>query len=197
MSSKTLIKFIWSFFVMASFGVYVYWNRTQDQMASVSIVTTPDSTQSIQDAIRGIGEVENNYVPPVTTDKNPVVVNPEPKPRTTPVPKPTPRPVPAPTPAPTQLGMYKDGSYAGSLSYAYTGNLRVKAIISGGKLTDVQVTDYSGSGTSQYINSFAVPLLKSEAIQAQSANVDIVSGATATSGAFQESLGAALATAKN
>jgi uncharacterized protein with FMN-binding domain len=42
----------------------------------------------------------------------------------------------------------------------------------------------------------ALPILKQEAIAAQSANVSIVSGATQDSQAFQQSLGAALAEAK-
>jgi len=95
------------------------------------------------------------------------------------------------------MGAYKNGTHMGSMNYAYTGDIRVTAVISGGKLVSVQVSDYSNSGTSKSINSFAVPLLKSEAIQAQSANVDIVSGATATSEAFRTSLGSALAAAKN
>ncbi|WP_350341463.1 FMN-binding protein [Candidatus Nephthysia bennettiae] len=40
--------------------------------------------------------------------------------------------------------------------------------------------------------STPAPALRSEAIQAQSANVDIVSGATYTSEAYAESLNAAL-----
>jgi uncharacterized protein with FMN-binding domain len=47
------------------------------------------------------------------------------------------------------------------------------------------------------INKEAMPYLKQEAIAAQSTNVDIVSGATDSSMAFQESLGSALALAKN
>ncbi|HEY4384430.1 MAG TPA: FMN-binding protein [Ktedonobacteraceae bacterium] len=46
------------------------------------------------------------------------------------------------------------------------------------------------------INNYADPQLTSEAIQAQSANVDIVSGATDSSEAFIQSLNSALAQAK-
>jgi uncharacterized protein with FMN-binding domain len=42
-----------------------------------------------------------------------------------------------------------------------------------------------------------MPYLQTEAIQAQSANVDIISGATLTSEAFAQSLQLALTTAKN
>ena len=46
------------------------------------------------------------------------------------------------------------------------------------------------------INSYADPILTSEAIQAQSANVDLVSGATDSSYAFIQSLTDALSKAK-
>ncbi len=97
-----------------------------------------------------------------------------------------------------QSGAYKNGSYMGSVADAYYGNVQVKAIISGGKITDVQFLDYPRDrGTSVRINSYAMPYLTQEAIQAQSANVNVVSGATATSGAFNESLASALAQAIN
>ena len=92
--------------------------------------------------------------------------------------------------------MYKDGSYVGSASYAYTGTIQVTAIIRSGKIAEVRVADASQSGTSQQINSGALPTLKSETIQAQSANVNAVSGATYTTAAYIESLTTALAKAK-
>ncbi len=122
----------------------------------------------------------------------------------TPVPTPTPTPTPAPTPAPTPTpppqpkGLYVDGTYTGSVADAYYGNVQVQAVVSGGKLTDVQFLQYPNThSTSVYINSQAMPYLTQEAIQSQSANVDIVSGATDTSMAFQQSLAAALAQAKS
>jgi uncharacterized protein with FMN-binding domain len=88
---------------------------------------------------------------------------------------------------------YKDGTYTGISADAFYGNIQVKAIISGGKITDVQFLDYpQDRRNSIEINSQAMPLLKSEAIQIQNANVDIISGATATSQAFVQSLQSAL-----
>ena len=107
---------------------------------------------------------------------------------------------PAPTPVPTatpQKGQYKDGSYTGSVQDAYYGNIQVKAVISGGRITDVIFLQFpNDNGTSQYINSQADPMLKQEAIQVQSAQVDIISGASASSQAFQASLADALSQAK-
>lgn len=99
----------------------------------------------------------------------------------------------APTTAPQQTGKYKDGTYTGSVADAFYGNIQVQAVISGGRITDVIFLQYpSDRNTSIYINSQAMPLLKQEAIQVQSAQVDGVSGATASSGAFIQSLGDAL-----
>lgn len=92
---------------------------------------------------------------------------------------------------------YKDGQYTGSVADAYYGYIQVLAVISGGKLTDVQFLQHpSDRSTSVEINSQAMPYLKQEALQAQSANVNIVSGATDTSQAFIQSLASALNSAK-
>ncbi len=94
-------------------------------------------------------------------------------------------------------GTYNDGTYTGGIADAYYGNVQVQATVQNGKLANVQFLSYpSDRSTSRMINSQAMPILISEAIQAQSANVDIVSGASDTSGAFQQSLASALAQAK-
>lgn len=95
-------------------------------------------------------------------------------------------------------GMYKDGTYTGSNEYAYSDYIQVSAVISGGKLTDVQFPSQSnGPGRSRQIYAYAMPQLRSEAISAQSANINGISGASYTSQAFQQSLANALVQAKN
>ena len=90
-------------------------------------------------------------------------------------------------------GGLADGSYTGRREYAYYGYIRVRAVVSRGKLTDVKVLEYpSDNGTSRYINSVALPYLVQEAVQVQSGKVDLVSGATFTSDAFTKSLADAL-----
>lgn len=94
--------------------------------------------------------------------------------------------------------VYKDGKYTGSTADAYYGYIQVLAVISGGKLTDVQFLQAPNDNpNSSYINSQAKPYLKQEAVQAQSANVNIVSGATLTSQAFIQSLSDALNSARS
>ncbi|HEU5438901.1 MAG TPA: FMN-binding protein [Ktedonobacterales bacterium] len=93
--------------------------------------------------------------------------------------------------------LYRDGSYLGSVADAQWGYVQIKAIVQGGKLTDVQWVQYPNDRSrSIEINSYADPVLTSEAIQAQSAQVDFVTGATDSSFAFMQSLGDALSQAQ-
>ncbi len=93
--------------------------------------------------------------------------------------------------------LYKDGSYTGSQADAQWGYIQVKAIIKNGKITDIQFLQYPNErNRSVEINTYADPQLTSEAIQAQSANVDVVTGATDSSEAFIQSLSNALTQAK-
>ena len=95
-------------------------------------------------------------------------------------------------------GLYVDGDYIGPVTDAWYGTVQVKAIIRDGKIADVQFLDYPNDRrTSQQINHIAMPYLTQEAIQAQSAYVNIISGATLTSEAFAQSLYSALNQAKN
>jgi uncharacterized protein with FMN-binding domain len=65
------------------------------------------------------------------------------------------------------------------------------------KITAVSVPIYPNhTDRSIYINQTALPILKSEALRAQSANINMVSGATDTSDAFAQSLQAAILKAK-
>ena len=74
----------------------------------------------------------------------------------------------------------------------------MKAVIAGGKLTDVIFLQFPNDRqTSIDISNHSLPILKQEAITAQSAQVNSVSGATQTAEGFNISLASALALAKN
>jgi uncharacterized protein with FMN-binding domain len=92
---------------------------------------------------------------------------------------------------------YKDGTYTGSVADAFYGSLQVSATITGGKITDVEFLQAPSDGHSGDVSTMAEPVLKQEAITAQSANVATVSGATQDTTAFQSSLAVALAKAQN
>lgn len=88
---------------------------------------------------------------------------------------------------------YKDGTYSGKVTDAFYGSMQVGITISNGKLTDIQFLQYPNEkGHTMEVSNQSLPLLKQEAIQSQSSHVDVISGATQTSEAFQQSLASAL-----
>ncbi|GAA3761638.1 FMN-binding protein [Micromonospora maritima] len=85
------------------------------------------------------------------------------------------------------------GTATGSVAQTRWGPVQVRITVSGGKITDVvavQVPD--GNHRDQEINDYAVPILRQEALAAQSARIDTVSGATVTSDGYRESLQSAI-----
>ncbi len=95
------------------------------------------------------------------------------------------------------MGQYKDGVYVGKKEDAYYGYIKVAAIIKRGRLINVQFLDHpQNRSTSRRVNDYAMPYLRAEAIQTQNSKVDIISGATFSSGAFRKSLAYALTQAK-
>jgi uncharacterized protein with FMN-binding domain len=73
------------------------------------------------------------------------------------------------------------------------GPVQVRITVANRKITDVQVVDYpNGNRRDQQINSQALPILVQETLDAQSAHIDMVSGATVTSEGYLGSLQSAL-----
>ncbi|MFF0082866.1 FMN-binding protein [Streptomyces canus] len=73
------------------------------------------------------------------------------------------------------------------------GPVQVRITIKDGKLTEVTAVTYpTDNPRDQEINSYAIPRLRTEALQAQSAEIDTVSGATYTSDGYRQSLQSAL-----
>lgn len=200
--SRTVRKFFVSAFVIFTFIAYALHERlvTPDGAAgSVAPPPSPVTTEQVlSDPANPATTSPTVYARPVTNPsavtKN--IAQPTKKPNPTTVP-PTQTTVP-PSPTAVVNGMYKDGQYTGDTVDAYYGLVQVKATIRNGQIADVQFLQYPNDRrTSQRINAQAMPWLQQEAIQAQSANVDIISGATLTSEAFAQSLEMALNTAKN
>jgi uncharacterized protein with FMN-binding domain len=94
---------------------------------------------------------------------------------------------PSTTPAATRTAT------GAAIDYNY-GVISVAATVSGTKLTNVTIAsiDDGGNFRSQSIDQQSVPVLEQEAIQAQSANIQGVSGASYTSEGFEQSLQSAL-----
>jgi uncharacterized protein with FMN-binding domain len=73
------------------------------------------------------------------------------------------------------------------------GDVQVRVTISNGKITDVSPLQMPFDRRhSQELSQAATPLLHDEVLHAQSAQIDLLSGATYTSSAYQQSLQAAL-----
>jgi uncharacterized protein with FMN-binding domain len=187
-------KLTFSIFVTVFYVMYIIYDRNHTPGLNAAITVPAPNLSSSQQTVNtsGIGSAD----PPLATTALPVP-QPQLSPSAAPTPAaPTPTPSPAPAPAPQPQGQYKNGQYIGSSADAFYGFVQVKAVISGGKIVDVQFLSYpSDRSTSRQINSQAMPYLIQEAIAAQSANVDIISGATDTSQAFIQSLASALAQA--
>ena len=93
----------------------------------------------------------------------------------------------------TSSRLYKDGIFQGSAANTPYGVVQIALVISGGKITDVNFIQMpSDQGHSREVTAYAEPLLKQTTLQAQSANIEFVSGATSTSDGYRQSLQSAL-----
>lgn len=163
-------KFFLSLSVIAAF---VFYSFIRQNASTPSQIASPI-----------VGDVPTPSPEPSSTPSAPPTVN-----------NPT-QPPPVPTKAPSR-GQYTDGTFTGDTFDAFYGNVQVAVVVSNGKITDVRFLQYPNDRrTSIEINSQAMPMLRDEAIQAQSANVDVISGASDTSSAFIQSFGSALQKAK-
>ncbi|MBL8932134.1 MAG: FMN-binding protein [Kineosporiaceae bacterium] len=111
-------------------------------------------------------------------------------------------PAPEPTAGTTEEDDLDQGSSGGSAaSRTYLGDavnthfgpVQVQITVAGGRITAAEVTQVPMSnGHDVRINSQAVPILNAAAVAQQSAEIDGVSGATITSGAYRQSLQSAI-----
>jgi len=101
---------------------------------------------------------------------------------------------PAATATPTPSGpTYKNGQFTGQDIQTRFGDVQVKITVSGGRITDIQpVLLPFDRQRSAEISQYAAPILHDEVLQAQTAQIDSLSGATYTSDAYAQSLQAAL-----
>jgi len=85
-----------------------------------------------------------------------------------------------------------NGVFAGTAEYTEWGNVQVQITVADGQLVDVVSLQMPSSRKSSEINNAAEPVLEAQAIATQSADLDVVSGATFTSNTYEISLQAAL-----
>jgi uncharacterized protein with FMN-binding domain len=175
--------------VTALFVVYSFYQRTFGVPATPSAAPSPDIGNLASRTSRSVSEQAG----PSPTDPAPA----SPSPRS-PADAPTSAPQQAPAPTQQPASPYRDGTYTGAAASAFYGDVQVQVTIANGQLTSIQFPQWPNDrARSVRINQQALPMLVQEAIQAQSANVDVISGATDTSYAFAQSLQSALDQAKN
>jgi hypothetical protein len=81
----------------------------------------------------------------------------------------------------------------GDVANTRWGPVQVQLTVAEGRITDVAVVRYpNGNRRDQEINAQALPILVQDTLDAQSAQIDMVSGATVTSEGYLESLQSAL-----
>ena len=104
---------------------------------------------------------------------------------------PTPTATKSPAPATTQVTTTK--TYTGDVAQTRWGPLQVKITVTDSKITAVDVVQYpNGNPKDREINSYALPTLVQSTLSNQSAQIDMVSGATVTSDGYVQSLQSAL-----
>jgi uncharacterized protein with FMN-binding domain len=98
----------------------------------------------------------------------------------------------SPTPAPPASSKVT-GVFSGTTETTEYGPVQVEIAVQNGKIVDVKALQYPvDRPRSEFISSQAIPLLREEALQAQSAQINLISGATFTSNGFGESLQSAI-----
>ena len=90
-------------------------------------------------------------------------------------------------------GSAASGTYTGDSVMTRWGAVQVEITVSDGKITAAQAVEYpQANARDRQINASALPVLAQEATQAQSADIDAVSGATVTSDGYIQSLQSAI-----
>jgi uncharacterized protein with FMN-binding domain len=176
LSAIVIISFIGYVWYVHTKGIEQAQIITPNKIGKSKIIVTPTDTPVLPTPTATAQTTQTSAIEPTTT----------------------PQPTVVPTSIPQPQGQYKDGTYTGSVADAFYGPLQVQVTVSGGKISNVQFLQApSDHSESIQINQQADPMLAQEAIQAQSAQVDVVSGATQTSQAFVQSMQSALSQAKS
>ncbi|MFF7189800.1 FMN-binding protein [Streptomyces sp. NPDC008222] len=98
--------------------------------------------------------------------------------------------------APATGSGLKNGTFKGAPAQNEYGTIQTTVTVSGGRITDVTASFPTTPARSAQINSRAVPALRQEALAAQSASIDAVSGASFTTASYKQSLQSAIGAAK-
>ena len=93
----------------------------------------------------------------------------------------------------TDSGSSASGTYTCDAVSTRFGDVEVEITVEDGQITESRVTQVPWDDhKDQEINAYAVPVLNEEAVDAQNADIDMVSGATYTSEGYIQSLQSAI-----
>jgi uncharacterized protein with FMN-binding domain len=136
---------------------------------------------------------QTEQLEPQTADSPPESPSPKPKSKTTHSASPT---AAAGKAGGQKAGSLVDGTYKGTAAPdSVFGTVQVTLTVKNGRATDITAT-YPTLLASKEINERATAIMRREALAAQSADIDSVSGATYSSIAYKESLATAFKAAK-
>jgi len=128
--------------------------------------------------------------PPRGTTTDPTNAPPASVPATAPKPRSS---TAAPTTTPPTTAPAQQQTFTGDDFPNQYGDVQVQILVRGHQLVDVQALQLPSSHQRSYeISQQAAPILRQEALQAHSAQIDLLSGATFTSESYAESLQSAL-----
>jgi uncharacterized protein with FMN-binding domain len=154
-------------------------------LGAVLTITPPQLSSTTQIA-GGIPQVDPSAAPSASA-----TATTQPTKKPTAKPTATAQPTTAPTKAPSGA---TDGSFTGDAISMRYGIVQVKITVQNGKIVDAQAVK-APSGSNDRYTQMAVPRLRDQTINAQSANIQGVSGASFTSYGWYKSLVSAIAKA--
>ncbi len=159
---------------------------------SVTPVVPPSATRT-PTATSPLVSAQPVVVPTAGARPRATTAPPVPRPVTTtraPVAAPSPKPSPKASPTPAAAKAVVVNGAPADTRY---GPVQVQITVQGRRITKADAIDYpNGDRRDQEINSYAIPQLDQETLQAQSAQIDTVSGATYTSDGYRTSLQSAI-----
>ena len=105
----------------------------------------------------------------------------------------TPSPSPPSSPSSSSSAASSSETFEGSVAQTRWGPVQVQITVQNGTISAVNAIEYpQNNPRDQQINAYAIPQLNQEALSANSASIDMVSGATYTSEGYLGSLQSAL-----
>lgn len=212
-SRRTARIFLSSGFIVGSAAIAFFWHHSSRPdaappapnapLASKFLPPRPPPSPSMPSALAPLdspGATQESAPPPLAGSvAAPPPVAAERPPPTAAVQSVAPGSIPAAAqpPAPPAAAYYADGEFTGDSVDTYYGPLQVKVTVLNGDIVNADCPVYPNHfQRSEEISQWAIPILIAEVIHLQSADIDIVSGATQTSGGYYQSLVSALAKAR-